>query len=289
MYLYCVNNLTEFELKKNSTITKVGYSFLALGILLLLLHKYPDNWCFSLFIKEIYANLSCELISIAVTILLINYLYEKREESSNKRRLIRELGSEDKGFTSRALKEIKELGYLADGTLNGADLSSANLEGLDFSGAVLKNVNFSMARLNNSIFREVILEGVILNGAEARQCIFERSVFSNVTLKSSNLYSAIFIGAQISNVDFLSAKLEQAEFIDAKIENSKFEDSVVRLANFVRAEISGTNFSMADFNGMNVRNAKFVRCDMHNVIGWENMIDASSAEFLACNKIPKQS
>ncbi|RUT71733.1 pentapeptide repeat-containing protein [Flavobacterium cupreum] len=275
-------------MKKYSTITIVGYSFLILGILLLLLHKYPANWYFSGFIKEIYANLSCELMSIAITILLINYLYEKREESNNKRRLIRELGSEDKGFTSRALKEIKELGYLVDGTLNGADLSSANLEGLDFTGANLQNVNFSKARLTNSIFKGVQFEGVRLDGAEARQCNFERSVFNNVSLKGSNLYSAIFIGCQISNADFLKAKIEQTEFIDSKIENSKFEDSVIRLANFLRAQISNSNFAMADLNGITIRQAKFERCDMNNVTGWENMIDSSLAEFHACLNVPTQ-
>ena len=122
------------------SIRNVGIISLIIGLVLLFFAFYPENYFLGKFIHNIYASLSCEFTSIAITILLINYLYDKKAEDSNKKRLLRELGSEDKGFTSRALKEIKELGYLTDGTLNGLDLTNANLAGLDFTGADLKNV-----------------------------------------------------------------------------------------------------------------------------------------------------
>ncbi|MCC9062292.1 pentapeptide repeat-containing protein [Flavobacterium piscisymbiosum] len=170
-------------------IKRIGYISLAIGVLtLLIFHNYPESWIFKPFVQDTYANFSFELLSISATILLINYLYENKEIENNKKRLIRELGSEDKGFTSRALKEIKELGYLTDGSLNGIDLSKANLEGLDFSNACLENTIFNNALLNKAIFKYANLKNTSFLNAELRESNFENAIFDKTVLKNSNLY-----------------------------------------------------------------------------------------------------
>ena len=100
--------------KEDNLIKTIGISFLIISILIVFLHTYPKDWRFSSIINEFYANVSSELFSISITILLIDYLYEKKATQNTKHRLLRELGSEDRGFTSRALKELKELGALQD-------------------------------------------------------------------------------------------------------------------------------------------------------------------------------
>lgn len=273
--------------KKPNPIFIVGTIFLVLGIVLVFLHKYPDSWRFSSLIKEYYANLSCELISIAITILLIDYLYERKEKENNKKRLIRELGSEDKGFTSRALKEIKELGYLNDGTLKGVDLSQANLSGLDFTDANLENINFTQALLNGTILKNSNLNGAIMNDAELRGANLENCTLSNTQMKKSNLYGAILNKARITNSDLMNSNLEICELMDVVISDSKLEDVILRLSNLTRIKVVNCHLLRADVKSINAKNAKFERCDLKDLQGWDIILESDSAEFLACFNIPQ--
>jgi uncharacterized protein YjbI with pentapeptide repeats len=272
---------------KFNPISVVGIIFLVLGLSLVFLCNYPDSWLFSLIIKEYYANLSCELLSIAITILLIDYLYDRKEKESNKKRLLRELGSEDRGFTSRALKEIKELGYLVDGTLKGIDLSKANLSGLDFTGADLEKIDFSKASLNGTILKDTNLNGAIFYDAELRGANLENSTLFNTQLKKCNLYGAILNKAQFVNADLMNSNLEICELIDVVITDSKLEDAVLRLSNLTRIKIINCNLLRTDIKSINAKNAKFERCDLMDLQGWDIILEIDSAEFLACFNIPQ--
>jgi uncharacterized protein YjbI with pentapeptide repeats len=273
--------------KKGNLITTVGIVFLVVGISLVFLNKYPDNWKFSSFIKEYYANLSCELISIAITILLIDYLYEKKEKGATKKRLLRELGSEDRGFTSRALKELKELGSLTDGSLIGLDLSKANLSGLDFSNANLSKVNFENALLNGTVFKSANLDGTILNGAEMREANLENCSFTNTKMKKCNLYGALLNNSKITNVDLMKSNLELSELIDVIIIDTKLEDANLKLANLTRIKITNCHLLRTDVHSINAKNAKFERCDLKDIQGLPMILEGGTAEFLACLNIPE--
>lgn len=272
--------------KKDNLITKVGIVFLVVGISLIFLHKYPETWRFNSIIKEYYANLSCELISIAITILLIDYLYEKKEKEATKKRLLRELGSEDKGFTSRALKELKELGSLTDGSLIGLDLSKANLSGLDFSNANLARVNFENALLNGTIFKNANLDRAILNGAEMREANLENCSFINTKMKKCNLYGALLNNSKLTNVDLMKSNLELCELIDVVIVDTKLEDANLKLANLTRIKITNCHLLRTDVHSINAKNAKFERCDLKDIQGLSMILEGNTTEFLACLNLP---
>ena len=133
-------------------VTKAGITLLILSILSGLLFLYPESYPCANFIKEFYANISVELFSISITILIIDKLYSLKEKELQKKRedlelknykekLIWEFGSSDIAFTSKALKELKARGWLSDGTLKGANLEKSNLSGLDLEGANLEDAN----------------------------------------------------------------------------------------------------------------------------------------------------
>src|SRR6266508_297747 len=100
---------------------------LLVGMVGLGLYWYPSSWPVSTFVHDIYANAATSLLSISLTVLLIDRLYEQRDRAQLKKRLIWEMGSQDQALAVRAVKELRDAGWLTDGSLEGVDLTLANL------------------------------------------------------------------------------------------------------------------------------------------------------------------
>jgi hypothetical protein len=249
-------------------------------------YQYPSCWIGAPFIKEFYSNFSAEFISIAITILLINFLYEQKEQQHNKKRLLRELGSTDKAFTSRALKELKEKGWHTDGTLRGVDLANANLTALDLSGADLTDANLENAEMSYVVLRNAKLNGAKLNKAKLLSANLENCSLKGTQLQMCNLYKAILSKSNLINSDLTSANLEFCELIDVEISASMLEDVNFRLANLSRAKFIACNLLRADIHTMLVRDAKFERCDFKDVKNWDQILEKTTATFLAPINIP---
>ena len=120
-------------MRKNNQINLVRA--VGVGLLLLALivgtvgffSQYPRPE-FADFVGDFYANISAEFASIALTVLLIDYLNERREDQRRKELLVRELSSTSNAIALRAVAELKAEGWLVDGslqTLAPFDLSEA--------------------------------------------------------------------------------------------------------------------------------------------------------------------
>ena len=64
---------------KSLTVLQIGVVLLVAGVLVGLLYFYPEAWPLGPFTQEFYANASTELISIAITVLIIDRLYQRRQ------------------------------------------------------------------------------------------------------------------------------------------------------------------------------------------------------------------
>src|SRR5512136_2684400 len=49
-------------------------------------------------VNDFYANVATELVSIAITVIIIDRMYERRSDEQRKVRLIREMGTSDNGL-----------------------------------------------------------------------------------------------------------------------------------------------------------------------------------------------
>lgn len=149
---------------------KAAVVLLVLGFIVIVvgyINQHPEGFNLDTAITDFYANLGTELLSIAVTVLVIDALGAQREANLEKRRLIREMGSTDNGIALRAVREIRAHGYLVDGSLRHADLMRANLQGAklysaDLRGAALHNANLTRADLLGADLRRAILWGANL-------------------------------------------------------------------------------------------------------------------------------
>ena len=106
---------------------KIEHFGIGLGVLALIIFivGYFDQYTI-LSIRQIfedfYANVSSELISIVITVLVLEGFYERRQNAQELTRLKALLGSNENVVTKIAIAELKAKGWLEDGSLQGANL-----------------------------------------------------------------------------------------------------------------------------------------------------------------------
>ena len=157
-------------------------------------------WYFStVTFDELLPNIIPELLSISITVFIIDTLSRQRSDKELKKVLISQLGSKNNAVTSEALKELDARGWLSDGTLKGAYISSANLEGNSFTGADLRNAHLSFSNLKKTTWFEADLQGAFLDHADLRGASlsvhaigphYAEGNLKNVYLSNSNLQEA---------------------------------------------------------------------------------------------------
>jgi len=199
------------------TIRKFGYLILLISIFLgilgyLGLHGFIfTDWKQNL-LQDFYANFSTELFSLAITILIVDKLYENRATAEEKKRLILQIGSPNNAFAIEAVRQLRVKGWLYDGSLRDSILSYANLEGADLSyadlqGATLNNVNLKSASLHNCNFAECYLVAADFRGAN----------IETVNFKKAKLSSANFQHSIIHNVQFGEADMTFCNLMDVRV------------------------------------------------------------------------
>ncbi len=142
---------------------------------------YPGNHDYEV------AMYAAFLITVA-----LNELAIIREERQRLHNLIREMGGRSNESALRAVDELRDLGYLTDGTLRRKNFNIANL----------RNANLGHANL-----KEVKLMFTHLEGA--------------------NLFVANLEGANLRCTHLEDAYLENANFLDANFVETKFSTKTI--------------------------------------------------------------
>lgn len=160
---------------------------------------------------DMYGNAGSELLGIAVTILLIDKLVERRDRLQQKERLIREMGSRDNGTALGAVDELRARGWLTDGSLTRADLKYANLSDANLADAVMPGAYLTFAILKAADLRSANLRGAILRSADLRESLLLNTDLSDTKILDANLQNAkmqgaILTGAQITGTDLSGAR-----------------------------------------------------------------------------------
>lgn len=167
------------------TIRVVSLVMLALALVggfLGFQQAYPGTFNFGTFITAFYTQLSSELAGIAITVLLIDYLHERREEHRLRQQLIHELGSRNNDIADKAVYELRARGWLMDGTLENVDLHNA-----DLTGANLANANLCHANLLNVKLVDAELQNANLSEADLKDANLKGANLQNANLWASNI------------------------------------------------------------------------------------------------------
>ena len=165
------NVLSGKHWKKWITVKRAGITLGTLALIITILgHVFQsDGFFLGKLFEELWANLGTELLSIAITILIIDELYQKRDEQREKEQLILQMGSPDAAFSQEAIRKLRSHGWLIDGSLRGVDLSWANLEKGYLWNADLQKANFSHAKLSGTYLTKANLSGAIIKEDQFKQ------------------------------------------------------------------------------------------------------------------------
>lgn len=150
----------------------------------------PLDW--PIFLGNFLIMLAPELAGIALTVLVLDYLAEKRAERTLRWQLVHEMGSHNNFIALRAVYELRQRGWLMDGTLENAplhhaDLTNANLANATLCHADLQNAQLVRAELQNADLSETDLHGTNLTEANLQNA---NLLNSNVTAEQlAQVYS----------------------------------------------------------------------------------------------------
>ncbi len=165
-------------------------------------------------VRDLWDGLAMELASIALTILLIDVLYERKQAQAEVRReraqLVNQLGSSVAHESRRAAEQIRANNWLADGLLIGAYLGEVSLPSVNLSGADLRNATLSGADLNGANLRGANLEGAKLTGTNLQGAQLNGANLTRATLVDANLDHATLTDANLSDARMTGANLTEA-------------------------------------------------------------------------------
>lgn len=209
------------------------------------IHQYSGNFVPNDAVGDFYANISTELASIAITIIVIDALNEWRQNRELKQQLIRDMASADNGLAIRASRELEAHGWLSDGSLKEAYLFRANLENAILKFAMLKKANLRWAKLKGVNLINSNLQETYLLFADLSEAIFGMTNLSN-----AHLYQANLSGAHIGTTNFREASL-----VGANLSNAKGASTTWGITDFSGADLSNANLTNADLTGANLSSA----------------------------------
>lgn len=261
------------------SIKVVGIVFLILGILSAFFFYYPKEWKFYEFINVFYVNVATDCISIAITILLIDYLYQRHDDEQLKYRLVWEMGSIDQGFAIRATKELRARNWLYDGTLTNQDLERANLEGADLrnanlSGANLRKANLQGTQLEKANLQNVDLSDAVLYEARLEECNLKGAKASRARLQKAQLYRV-----NLTNADLLGALLRGAELRNSDLSFARLEETDLSQADFTSAKLKEANLLRSNLAGAVFRNVDLERANLSEIENWQEIENIEGAKL----------
>ncbi len=98
--------------------------------------------------------------------------------------------------------------------------------------------------MNMCGFTKSDLSSVILVLADARQCIFLKTIMVGASLKGALLEQGNFNGAVLDGSDFSDASMKQSMFEYASCKGTSFRNAGLQYASFAHADLT-----LADFSG----------------------------------------
>lgn len=210
-----------------------GVALLVLAILVGILGYLNQHGCTYLrgtpqrILEYLSANISTELASIAITILVVDALYEHRETEREKKRLILQMGSPDNAFAREAVRALRSRGWLGDGSLKGADLENANLQKAALNEANLQGANLVAANLQGADLWDVHLQEASLAGANLQQVRLVRANLQRADLVFADLQEAFLARVDLQCANLSLTILHKAKLHEVNLQGAKYNNATI--------------------------------------------------------------
>ena len=219
--------------KRNfQSIRLIGLLLVILGVAMTIYLQVRSGKLLEKAVLDFASNqFGVQLFGMGLTVVLIDWLYEKRDEREKKYQLIKELGSLDRSLSTRAALELSSRNWLSDGTLKKSILLNANLERAD-----LDEADFSFCNLEEANFKLANIGGGVFHNIHGKNANFVESFLEKADFYSAHLWKANFVSANLRNAGFANADLWQANFEKAYLQDCLFTRAVLKSVNFREAK-----------------------------------------------------
>jgi uncharacterized protein YjbI with pentapeptide repeats len=207
-----------------------------------------------------YASLvASELVSIAITIFIVDAVFRRRDAEQEKRELILQLGSPVNEVAREAIRRLRIRGWLSDGSLRQACLAHANLRGAELGEADLAGANLRETDLRGSDLRRVSLRGANLSGALLRGADLIGADLRGCDLRVANLSETYLRDANLQQADLSFADLSRADLRWTKMTGANVSAANLEGANLHKADLSDANLSRVNLDRANLADAEVTR------------------------------
>lgn len=175
-------------------------------------------------------NIYTEVLSIVVTVFVLNTFAKRREVHQLQQQLIRNAASTSNEIAKDAIHQMDKSSLLIGekGLLQGQRLWNANLNGAYMPGANLKNADLSYSNMSNAYLFETDMRSAYLEG---------------VDFTKAELFGAKFSGAYLGHAKLIEAHLESADLSDTDLEEVDFSGADLTNAFMYKALLSDTIFN----------------------------------------------
>lgn len=264
---------------ENHPVRLVG-RVLAVGAIIFIFLDFIPGKVF----EDFSANAATELISIVITILVIDRLNERRQDKQLKEQLTRDLLSNVSDFAVRAVNELRYHGWLDDvlqevktahlpkvtpqglkmpylwrANLKGVKLREAHLEGAYLNKAHLEGADLWRAHLEGAYLRKARLEGANLEEAHLEGADLWKAHLEGAYLNKAHLEGANLWGAHLEGANLWRARLERGNsigegviLVDAHLEGANLEEAQLEGANLLGAHLEDANLLFANLRDASV-------------------------------------
>lgn len=175
-----------------------------LGILILgILGYLPGPISYFPYITDIYLDVRSELVGIGLTVIIIDIVRIILQTREEKNKLILQMGSSDNALARDAVRQLRNKGWLEDGSLRNVDLIKADLEDADLSGADLIGAKLHNTNLINAKLIDANLSGAWLWLTRMQGANLEGAILNGATILSVNFEGAIVTNGQLAKTDIL--------------------------------------------------------------------------------------
>ncbi|MDY0125927.1 MAG: pentapeptide repeat-containing protein [Anaerolineaceae bacterium] len=226
----------------------------AIALLALLLGL---SYYFYQFESQFLYDFHAELISIGITVLILGNANQYMEIQTEKRQLILQMGSPANNIAIEAVRQLRQRGWLNDGTLKGVIIWKSNLENGDLQQAILKGANLTETNLNGADLFQANLDGAILEETQLKGALLQEASLMKADLIEANLEGASLIGAWLMMADLTMANLKRAS-----LDRADLFETILRKANLQEADLSEANLRRADLSDANLHGADLSNSDL---------------------------
>lgn len=213
-------------------------------------------------------NIYTELLSLSLTIFVLDRLSEQRINRTQKQELIFRLGSNENVVAREAARMLRHKKWLQDGSINLAFLGEANLENCDLNHAKLEAAHLWKANLAGANMKFVVAPHVRLGyanlrGAKMFQTNFREAILTEASLQSSEVWDSELTAASMKKCDLEGATLWGSILAGADLQHAK-----LYRADLQKCDLRGANLAFAM-----VERTLFIKAVLPDGTEWSEGID----------------